>query len=147
MYQYLNEFLIDLFIRIAASCLALFVAVLLSWLCLRGMTLALELWLRIVKDLGRRKLTPEKLNLFFVLLFLIYTMFNSFQLTVDQVLNLPPSKNPDIDDSVYLFFLMLGSLMIAFCLEWKRENNKRNKRSSKMRKPSYNEGTDELMGN
>ena len=125
MYLNLNNFLIHLGARIAALCAALFVAVVLSWLCLRGLTIALGLWRRIIKDVARWKLTPENLNLFFVLLFFILVMVNSGRGTVDQVLRLPPSENPGIRDSIYLFFLMLGSLLFAFLLEWKKEKNKR----------------------
>jgi hypothetical protein len=120
-----QEFVILFVARIVALCVALLVAGFLSWLCVRGIKLLADLWKRIIKDLASKKLTPEKLNLGFVLLFFLWTMYNSVGETVDDVLRLPPRANPVLDDSILLFLLMLGSLMFVFWLALEREKNRK----------------------
>ena len=121
----MREFIIRFGANIAALCVAILVIVVLSWLSLRSIKLVVEVWKCIIKDVVGKKLTPEKFNMAFVLLFFIYCLINSARKVVCQMLNLQPSMNPIIDDSIKLFLLMFGSLLIVSWVECVRIKNRK----------------------
>ena len=108
---------------VLAVTLAGAVVVIIGWVVFPGRHQILSLLKNIFIDLPKGRLTPEKINIFFAILFALVVAANSVRDTISSVLKLPDQDNPIVTDSVLLFLLMLGSLWIAVWAEYLKTRN------------------------